>query len=263
MAATAAKVTAEDIEAAQDALAGGFAELVRLRESFLNGSDDVTWDQVKSQQGVIEYAEQALERLARQKRRYDESVRQGELGKIRAELDAHAVAEGEQFTGLLKAVEASVVAFASAYREHNEKVTDWLDRMVANGVPTLAGRVGAAPDAQGLSHSVSGSVRAGEREFSKVYSGRVLQELLIALRGRDGLSADYFVSDYTGHPTLAELYDQVGAPWQEHAPIPDDAVFVKAPNGAIFTHDAAHVPSAEEMKRGGLRVIDRAEALNG
>ena len=254
------QVTREDIDAAQDALGQGNAELLRLKESFLNG-DDIAWSAVKSQESAVEYAEAQIERMARAKARFEESVRQGELGKIRAEMDTYAAAEGEHFVGLLKDVETAALAFAGAYVQHNQTVTGWRERMTANGVQPQGNRLAPSKTDQGLSLAPSGAVRAGQREFSQEFSGQVLQELLMALRGHDGISKNYFESDYVGSPKLDELYARVSSPVQESAGIPDDALFYRHTNGSVHMRGADSPIPVEDLKRLELHPIDRAEAV--
>ncbi len=250
------KVTDSDVRSAQEALTVGRGELVRLREAFLNG-DGTEWSAVKSQEAVVEFAEAQIEKLARAQARYQESLRQSELGQIRAEMDAYATSEGEHFVGLLKAVESAATAFASAYVGHNRTVSGWRERMAANGVKPIGNRLSAASDAQGLSYADNGAVRAGKREFRQEYSGQVLQELLLALRGTFG--PRYFESEQVGHPSLDELYARVGAPGLEAPGIPEGAVFYRHANGSVHMRD--HEVPSEDLRRLQLKPISREEAL--
>ena len=254
------QVSQDDIDAAQDALGQGNAELLRLKESFLNG-DGGEWSAVKSQEGVVEFAAAEIERLARAKARHEESLRQGELGIIRAEMDTYAAAEGEHFVDLLKGVETAVLAFAAAYVQHNQTISRWRERMTANGVQPQGNRLAPPKTDQGLSLAPSGAVRAGGREFTQEFSGQPVQELLMALRGHDGISKNYFESDYVCYPKLDELYARVSSPVQESAGIPDDALFYRHTNGAIHMRGAESPIPVEDLKRLELRLIDRAEAV--
>lgn len=254
-------VTDDDIEQAQAALAGGKAELTRLKEAFLDGRDGVEWSAVKSQEAVVEYAEAQIERLARAKARYEESVRQSALGTIRTEMDAYSTKEGARFSDLLKGVETAAVAFASAYVEHNKTIAGWRERMAANGVEPIGNRLSAAPDVQGLSYGHDGEVRAGTRAFGEQFSGQILQELLRALRATSGIGREYFESEHVGSPTLDELYARVGEPSQERPGIPEDAIFYRHPNGGVYPHSPESAYSAADLKRLELTQISRAEAL--
>lgn len=260
MAAKVKEITDGDLEGAREALNLGRAELVRLKESFLNG-DGVEWSQVKSQEGVVEYAEAEIERLARAKARYEESLRQSELGKIRAEMDAYATESGEVFVDLLKQVEAASVAFAGAYVAHNEVVAGWHERMRAAGLQPLGNRLSPAPDAQGLSFSETGAVRAGTREFRQEFSGQILQELPQALGGVSGIGVEYFTSQGIGHPSLPDLYERVSSTAQESPGIPDDAVFYRHINGSVHMRGAGNEVAVEDLRRLELTQISRDEAL--
>jgi hypothetical protein len=255
------KVTGDDLEQARAALAQGHAELTRLKEAFLDGRDDVEWAQVKSQEGVVEYAAAEIERLARAKARYEESLRQSDLGKLRTEMDTYATAEGDVFADLLKQVEVAAVAFAGAYVDHNRTVSGWRERMTAGGIKPIGNRLSPAADAQGLSFSDNGAVRAGTREFQQEFSGQVLQDLLQALRGHDGIGAEYFTSEFVGHPKLEDLYARVSAPAQESPGISDDAVFYRHRNGTVHMRGAGLEIPAEDLRRLELTPISRDEAL--
>jgi hypothetical protein len=133
--------------------------------------------------------------------------------------------------------------------------------MSAAGVKPIGNRLSPAPDAQGLSYSASGSVRAGTREFGQKFSGQALQELLQALIGTDGMGREYFTSEYVGRPKLEDLHARVSAPGQESPGIPDDAVFYRHANGTVHMRGAGLEIPSEDLRRLGLTPISRDEAL--
>ena len=232
-----------------------------LEQRARDGDDSVTFEQIQEQEKLGRWAQIRADAAKRKAANAREAVRQGELGIIRAEMDTYAAAEGEHFVGLLKGVETTVLAFAAAYVQHNQTVTGWRERMTANGVQPQGNRLAPSKTDQGLSLAPSGAVRAGGREFTQEFSGQVLQELLLALRGHDGISKNYFESDYVGHPKLDELYARVSSPVQESAGIPDDALFYRHTNGSVHMRGAESPIPVEDLKRLELRPIDRAEAV--
>lgn len=247
-----------DAEAeAQEALQLAAALEQRARD----GDDSVTFEQIQEQEKLGRWAQIRVDAAKRKAANAREAVRQSELGKIRGEMDAYATTEGEHFVDLLKGVETAALAFAAAYVAHNRTVSGWRERMVANGVTSIGARLSAASDAQGLSYSDSGAVRAGLREFTQEFSGQVLQELLRALIGVDGIGVEYFTSEYVGHPKLEELYARVGLPAQESAGIAEDAVFYRHANGSVHMRASGHEVPAEDLRRLELKPISRKEAL--
>ena len=232
-----------------------------LEQRARDGDDSVTFEQIQEQEKLGRWAQIRADAAKRKAANAREAVRQGELGIIRAEMDTYAAAEGEHFVGLLKDVETAALAFAGAYVQHNQTVTGWRERMTANDVQPQGNRLAPSKTDQGLSLAPSGAVRAGGREFTQEFSGQVLQELLLALRGHDALGKTYFESDYVGHPKLDELYARVSSPVQESAGIPDDALFYRHTNGAIHMRGAESPIPVEDLKRLELRLIDRAEAV--
>ena len=232
-----------------------------LEQRARDGDDSVTFEQIQEQEKLGRWAQIRADAAKRKAANAREAVRQGELGIIRAEMDTYAAAEGEHFGDLLKGVETAVLAFAAAYVQHNQTISGWRERMTANGVQPQGNRLAPSKTDQGLSLAPSGAVRAGQREFTQEFSGQVLQELLLALRGHDGISKNYFQSDYVGSPKLDELYARVSSPVQESAGIPDDALFYRHNNGAIHMRGAESPIPVEDLKRLELRPIDRAEAV--
>lgn len=175
---TVAKQLEHDIEDAREALAEGEAELTRLREAFLNGEPGVEWSHVKSQEGVVEYAQATIERIARQNARSAESLRQAALSQIAAEIKAYGPPEGAQAVALLADVEKAVLAFAGLFADHNSKVTAWRQRLMDAGVAPTPGRTGNV----GILKA-SYNVYAGDRELEgNITAGRALRELLDVVR---------------------------------------------------------------------------------
>jgi hypothetical protein len=257
----AEKVTEDDLESARTALEEGKARAAQLRESFYEGVVGVTFDDVKSQEAVVEYVEAEIERLSRAKARSEESIRQAALADLKAEMDAHATADGEQFVELLKEAVGPLVAVASAYKGHNDWVASVRTRMVELGVSPVGNRLSASAGDQGLSYGENGEVRSSTRTFVSEYSGDVLQGLLRSLRGHQGIDARYFTGTSEWNFSLDELLERAGSVTQELPAIPEDALFYRHTNGSYHMRGPGSPVPVEDLKRLELRPVTRAEAL--
>lgn len=178
---TVKAVTAADIEDAEAALRQGRQALEDAREAFFDGRGD--WDAVKAQEAVIEYAEAQLIKLARDRDKYDESMRQAGLAKLREEIDADSLASGDEFVTLLANVEDAVRAFAKGFQDRNEKITAWRKRAEALRAGSMQGRLVPSSDDAGIGlvDGADADLRVGDRLLTRHYSGRILTSLLYSL----------------------------------------------------------------------------------
>lgn len=260
------KVTAKDVQAAEAALKEGRLALERAKEAFYEGTGE--WSAVKDQEAVLEFAEAQLEKLGRDKAKYDEQVRQAGLSKLRAEIDAFSLASGDEFLKLYEQVEAAAEAFAEAFKTRNDKLDDWSRRMKDLGVPAMnpATQLVPAASEQGLGWvDAFGDLdlQAGERKFRRVYSGRFLSSLLAGLAVSKGPKWTTYFNDDSPSSDLVLMKRVVREIDHELPGIPENAIFWRTRDGGLLYTDEAHAFSAEVQDRDGLERITREEALNG
>lgn len=256
------KVTAEDVRAAEEALEQGRERLEQLHDAFVDGRGE--WQDYLDQKAVLEYAEAQVLRVAADKRKYDEQVRQAGLIALRAEIEKFSLASGDEFIKLYEAVESAAIKFAEAFKARNAKLDSWSIRMKELGVPETNPAVQLVPAAseQGLgwvgAHGADVDLQAGERKFRHVYSGRFLSSLLVALGVAKG--AEYFV-DQNPSSDLELMKKFVREIDHELPGIPEDALFWRTSDGGLIVTDEAHAFSPEIQKRDRLEQITREEAI--
>jgi hypothetical protein len=262
---TVKAVTAADIDAAEAALRQGRQALEDAREAFFDGRGD--WDAVKAQEAVIEYAEAQLIKLARDRDKYDESVRQAELGKLREEIDAESLASGDELVTLLANVEDAVKAFAKGFQDRNAKILAWRSRAEELNVGVMNARRLVPSSTDGgiaLVNGPDGTLRVGTRILSLQYSARFLTSLIYSLATSYELipyfrdtSSNGPINDVEAVRSLVKNLDH------ESDAIPEDALFFRTHDGArLYVTGPNNGFSEEIMKRDGLRQISREEALN-
>ena len=195
-----------------------------------------------------------------------EQKRQSELAKLREEIDAYSLASGEEFSDLLRAFESAAVAFATAFQTRNQKLVAWRDRMKELRVPELnATRIVPPPSEAGLGWGgVSGDVdlQAGGRKFRLLYSGAYLTGALRGL-GVERDASNYYFDEKGAGLTIEWVRDKVAQIDHELPPIPDDALFFRAPDGRLIQTSPDHALTREQMKRDKIVQISREEALYG
>lgn len=238
---TVEKVTDADLDAVRAALAEGRAELVRLKEAFLNGVDGVEWSAVKSQEGVVEFAEARIEQLARAQHRYQADVRLGAVNALHDEIQKHALGIGKTLAEQARAYWTARQTFLATAEDHNAKVADFTARARSLEVPASNGRpVGFARDGKMQLPRNGGGVQAGRRQLGRINGSQYLAQL--DDRGDiEGVAAQLTTID-------AEL------------PEPGEQVHYRGQGGAVFSYDVDTQPSAEEIKRNGLIRLTQSEA---
>jgi len=256
------KVTAADVDAAKLALEQGRKALEEAREAFFDGRGD--WAAVKSQEAVVEFAEASLIKLDRDRRKYDEEVRQAALVKLRREIDEFTLASGDEFTKLLDAFESAAVGFAGAFKVRNDKIKEWSATAKDLGVRSMQGRVFPAADDAGIAviEGPDSDLRVGDRILSQRWSGRILTSLLHSL-ATDGELLPYFRDQEGVSPMSFDETHQLVSNLDHEAPaVPSDALFFRNREGALLITGPANGFSPEVMKRDGLREITREQAEN-
>ena len=234
------KVTDSDVRSAQEALTVGRGELVRLREAFLNGADDVTWDQVKSQEGVVEYAEAQIEKLARAQARYQVEVRLDAANTLHDEIQKHALGVGKDLAAQARKYFGERQAFLALAAEHNRTVNEFAARAKALDVPVSNGRpVPFARDGKLAIPQNGAGILAGRRRLSDIDGPRFMERL-----DEPGCDIDAVAESLAGID--AEL------------PEPGDQVFYRGSGGAVFAMGVD--PAPEEVKRNGLVKLTREQA---
>lgn len=233
------RVTRVDIDEARDALAVAEAELVRVREEFFDDRG-ATWADVKEREGIVEFASAQIEKLVRAEARYQADVRLSAAGALHDEICAHAMGVGPRLADMARVYWDARLGFLAAVEEHNARVGEFRARAVQLDVPAASGRpVGFARDG-GLQLPLDG-VQAGRRELHRI-TGAYYLDRLDEFGDIDGVVSALSAID-------AEL------------PEPDDrVVHFRTQAGVVITFDEDHVPSREEILRGGLVEVSRSEA---
>ena len=232
-------VSQGDIDAAQDALGQGNAELVRLTESFYDG-DGATWDQVKAQQGVIEFATAQIERLARAQARYQVDVRLDAATALHDEITGYALGIGKKLAERARTYHAERHAFLALAAEHNATVAGFVTRARALDVPVSNGRpVPFARDGKLALPQNGSGLHAGRRRLSDIDGPHSLERL-------DAPGCDIDV--------VAESLARIDA----ELPDPGDQVFYRGSGGGVFAMDVD--PDPEEIKRNRLVKLTREQA---
>lgn len=232
-------VTREDIDQARAALGDGQGELVRLREAFLNG-DGVEWSAVKSQEGVVEYAEAQIERLARAQARYQADVRLNAANTLHDEINSYAFGIGKTLAEQARTYFGERHAFLALAAEHNSTINDFVVRARALDVPVSNGRpVPFARDGKLALPQNGSGLHAGRRRLSDIDGPHSLERL-------DAPGCDIDV--------VAESLARIDA----ELPDPGEQVFWRGSGGAVFAMDVD--PDPEQVKRNSLVKLTREEA---
>ena len=232
------QVSQDDIDAAQDALGQGNAELVRLTESFYNG-DGVEWSQVTAQRGVVEYAEAQIERMARAQARYQADVRLNAANTLHDEINSYAFGIGKTLAEQARTYHAERLAFLALAAEHNATVNDFLARAKALDVPVSNGRPVPFTRDGKLALPQNGSgLHAGRRRLSEIDGPTYLERL------------------DTHHDIDAVAESLAGI----DAELPDvgEKVFYRGSGGGVFAMDVD--PDPEEITRNKLVKLTREQA---
>ena len=233
------QVSQGDIDAAQDALGQGNAELVRLTESFYDGRDGVEWSQVTSQRGVVEYAAAQIERLARAQARYQADVRLQAVNGLHDEVSGYAFGIGKKLAEQARTYHAQRLAFLALAAEHNATVAAFVTRAKALNVPKSNGRPEPFARDGKLALPQNGSgLHAGRRRLSEIDGPTYLERL------------------DTHHDIDAVAESLAGI----DAELPDvgEKVFYRGSGGGVFAMDVD--PDPEEIKRNKLVKLTREQA---
>ncbi|WP_025157545.1 hypothetical protein [Leifsonia aquatica] len=241
------KVTAADVAAAQVALDEGRERLEQLHNAFVDGRGE--WQDYIDQKAVIEFAEAQVLRVAADKRKYDEQVRQVALADLREEIDAYSLKSGDVLLEGFEAVESALGAFRKLFDDRNAVVRKWSQSMKDLDVPLLdVTRLVPPASEHGLGWRDGAgdmSIQAGERQFQLIFPDRYLADLFNGASHLDVLKTE-----------LKEIDHELPG-------YPDDALFFRKHDGALFVTSPSSPFSPEIMQRDGLEQITREEALNG
>ena len=232
------RISQEDTDAARAALDQGNAELLRLKESFLNG-DGGEWSAVKSQEGVIEFATAEIERLARAQARYQADVRLKAANTLHDEINSYAFGTGKTLAEQARTYHAERLAFLALAAEHNATVNDFVARAKALDVPVSNGRpVPFARDGKLALPQNGSGLHAGRRRLSEIDGPTYLERL------------------DTHHDIDAVAESLAGI----DAELPDAGakVFYRGSGGGVFAMDVD--PDPEEIKRNSLVKLTREQA---
>jgi hypothetical protein len=252
------KVTDEDIRDAVKALRVGETRLEQVREAFYEGRG--SWDEVKSQEAVIEYATADLERLQRARSRYEADVRSKELDALRAEIESFAAQDAPVAVDLLKAVEPTVVAYAKHFADRNAQIAGFHARMLALNVePTSTAHL-VPQRKHGRLATRGADVQAGDLILSAVDGGRFLQSLIAGLAASHEIDRKHLVADVTSGSPADAIYAQLGAVDNFRQTISREGHFYRGPGGGLF-HVAEPFP-AEQVKRNGLTEVTPEQAFD-
>ncbi|GAB3389156.1 hypothetical protein GCM10027568_11010 [Humibacter soli] len=255
-------VTDDDIAAANEALRVGKERLEQVRELFYEG--DGSWDDVKSQEAVVEYAEAAIERLQRAKSRYDKEVRAAALTALRADVEAWAEAHNPKAVEALKGVETWVRAYGAAIVESNSKIGEFIERAQALDVPAPDRSVLAPRAVHGGIAQNGSSIQVGDLMLEKIHGAPFIQQLFAFLITSGGISKDHFYTNEIGGASMApdsveQIYERLGSAESTRSSVSREGVFYRGYGGGV--HQFSEPFSPAEAKRRELKQISVAEAF--